>query len=182
MANSPTVEFFEERIERIPFSGCWIWTARTNETGYARAWFNKKAFYAHRLFYELLRGPIYSETLDHVCRVRCCINPWHLEQVSNKENVLRGTGITAQNAKKDRCLRGHIFSGDNLHLYKNGHRQCRVCRRMRELRSFEIDGVVYRGLKEASEATGLKKYVIKNRVESACWPTYRLSEASKEAK
>lgn len=74
-------------------------------------------FFAHRRIYEMLRGPVPDDlTLDHLCRVRHCVNPAHLEPVSNRENVLRGVGPTAENARRTHCRRGHPFAGKNLIL------------------------------------------------------------------
>lgn len=87
---------------------------------------------AHRLAYEELRGPIPSGLeLDHKCRVRGCVNPWHLEPVTTAENIRRGIGRPAENARKAVCLRGHPLSGDNLYRSPSGlgGRRCRSCRR-----------------------------------------------------
>ena len=60
-----------------------------------------------------------------------CVNPDHLEIVTNKENILRGIGITAINAKKTHCIRGHKLVKENLIIEKNGSRQCRICKNTR---------------------------------------------------
>jgi hypothetical protein len=73
--------------------------------------------------------------IDHLCRVRDCVNPTHLEQVTSKVNNQRGNGMAKKNAKKTHCLRGHAFGeAGNLVLghLRRGWRQCRICTNMRE--------------------------------------------------
>ena len=70
--------------------------------------------------------------LDHLCRNVLCVNPSHLEPVTNRENILRGVGITAQNAQKTQCKWGHPFSGENLFVRPDGERMCRACMRRRD--------------------------------------------------
>lgn len=106
--------------------GCWLWTGGTIR-GYGQYFYGNRTRRAHRVSYEALVGPITSETLDHLCRVRCCVNPGHLEQVSNRENVLRGNSIPGINSRKTACPRGHKYEGENLLLYR-GFRYCRACR------------------------------------------------------
>lgn len=123
---------FWEKVKKTPT--CWLWTASVKPEGYGQFAINRKPQYAHRIAWTLLRGRIPGRmTLDHVkerCRNRNCVNPNHLEVVTNKENVLRGRGIAARNARKVRCVRGHRFSGSNLYIRPNGHRRCRTCARI----------------------------------------------------
>src|SRR5437762_12127596 len=94
-------------VEPEPNSGCWIWVglfANGRNQGYGRVY----RTYAHRAIFKLLRGPIGPGlTLDHLCRMRWCVNPDHLAPVTNKENILRGMGFGAINARKTHCPRGH---------------------------------------------------------------------------
>jgi hypothetical protein len=84
--------------------------------------------YVHRVVYEALVKPIpVGLVLDHLCRVRHCVNPAHLEPVTQRENVLRGETAPAANKAKTHCVRGHPFSGQNLILRKSGVRECRTC-------------------------------------------------------
>jgi hypothetical protein len=72
-------------------------------------------------------------TLDHLCRNKACVNPAHLEPVTNRENVLRGVGLSAENARKTHCKRGHPLSGDNVVVSKGGRkRRCVACERLRD--------------------------------------------------
>ena len=84
---------------------------------------------SHRLAYELEIGPIPAGLeIDHLCRVRNCVNPAHLEPVTHAENIRRGTGPLAENARKTECVHGHPLEGANLYVRPgDGHRQCRAC-------------------------------------------------------
>jgi hypothetical protein len=112
-------------------SGCWLWTAATNADGYGLLWRGNRSYLmAHRASYELHVGPIPEGlTIDHLCRNRRCINPAHLEPVTNRTNVLRGAGITAQNAAKTHCIHGHPYDEQNTYLRRDGARACRICKR-----------------------------------------------------
>ena len=126
----------EAKIEPEPNTGCWLWTGSLGRDGYGRMRFpgapsGASPVLAHRYVYEKLIGPIPAGlTLDHICRMRSCVNPAHLEPVTRRENVLRGVGITAMHARKMTCLNGHQLSGTNLvqgHLRRRGLRRCRIC-------------------------------------------------------
>jgi len=123
---------------------CWIWTgarrsARSRLVEYGAVFYNGRPQQAHRVVYECVKGPIpHGLTLDHLCRNTLCVNPDHLEPVTMRENILRGTGPSAQNAKKDHCKHGHEFTDANTHRRgpgrRVGKRECRECRRAYELR------------------------------------------------
>ncbi len=120
-----TAALFYESVKKT--AACWLWMRGRNGSGYGSVWINGRGFRAHRIAYELTNGPIpQGAHLDHLCRVRHCVNPSHLEAVTQQENILRGTGLAAQNAKKTHCPKGHPLSGDNLYLY-DGRRYCRLC-------------------------------------------------------
>ena len=117
---------FWDRAERAP-SGCWLWPTRS-VVGYGTITVAGRAVGAHRRAYELARGPIPAGmTLDHLCRVRACVNPDHLEIVTLRENVLRGIGPSAVNAAKETCKLGHPFDEANTRYRKDGRRECRTC-------------------------------------------------------
>jgi hypothetical protein len=122
------VDAFWEKVDRRGPDECWPWLGTHATNGYGRAWIDhRRRAPAHRIAYELVRDPIPAGlSLDHLCRNRDCVNPAHLEPVTNRENVLRGVGHTAVNAAKTACKRGHPFDEANTYRAK-GHRYCRTC-------------------------------------------------------
>lgn len=107
-----------------PNSGCWLWVKATTGQGYG----NINGRSAHLVIYEKLIGPVPEGLqLDHKCRVRCCVNPDHLEPVTCKENLHRGIGSTATKANQTHCIHGHEFTLENTRIRRNGVRQCRAC-------------------------------------------------------
>lgn len=113
---------------------CWLWNGYTNIHGYGRIMFNKKSCYAHRVFYEFFKEKIPPKmTLDHLCRVRNCVNPNHLEPVTQIENLMRGLCPPAINARKTHCKYGHEFTPENTYIYLNGSgKRCRQCKKRRD--------------------------------------------------
>jgi len=112
---------------------CWLWVGARSSTGYGQIAAAGRLVYAHRFAYELLVGDI-PETLqiDHLCRNRACVNPDHMEAVTQRVNILRGESTAARNAAKTHCRRGHPFDEANtIHLSRGG-RQCRTCHSERE--------------------------------------------------
>ena len=107
---------------------CWLWTETTNR-GYGhfrRA--DGTRVYAHRWAYEHLVVEVPDGLqLDHLCRVRHCVNPWHLEPVTPRVNTLRSAGVTAQRASQTECASGHPFDEANTRNTPRG-RECRSCR------------------------------------------------------
>lgn len=109
--------------------GCWLWLGALNEGGYGQAPWNGAKAMIHRIFFEVLREPIPPPmVLDHLCRVRNCVNPDHLEIVTHRENTLRGIGRTAINARKKKCHLGHDFDP----TLRYGKRWCRICSRAKD--------------------------------------------------
>jgi hypothetical protein len=126
-----TEKSFFERVEPITETGCWIWKGYVRKDGYGEVSFHGKKKQVHRLSYEYLVGPIpLGLTLDHLCRVTCCVNPKHLEPVTAVENCMRGASCMALNAKKTHCIRGHEFNKENTRISANG-RVCRECLKVR---------------------------------------------------
>lgn len=125
-------ESFWDKVDEQA-DGCWHWIGATDDAGYGR--FRSREHgtnMAHRIAYLALAGPIPDGlSLDHLCRVRCCVNPDHLEPVTARENILRGYGRGANEARQTHCQHGHPLSGDNLYIKPNGRRQCRQCNRDR---------------------------------------------------
>lgn len=123
----PTIE--ERFWSKVDKSGdCWLWTAGRTSLGYGQFSISRKPLLSHRFAYILLVGPIPDGLqLDHLCRVRHCVNPKHLEPVTGAENTRRGVGPSAANARKTSCVNGHAFTEENTYIY-GGDRNCRTCR------------------------------------------------------
>ena len=121
-------ERFWSKVTKRGKDECWLWTGSTNLKGYGVFRYKQRNYMAHRLTYELLVGSIPEAlTLDHLCRNHPCTNPDHLEPISNKDNILRGMGRAALNARKTHCLKGHPFDLLNTYIRAKG-RGCRICR------------------------------------------------------
>lgn len=97
------------KIKRDP-SGCWLWTAGCDPKGYGTISVDGLTRRAHRYVYEVLVEPVDPELdLDHLCRVRACVNPSHLEPVTSVENTRRGEG----HGSEAHCPQGHSYEGEN---------------------------------------------------------------------
>ena len=127
---TPFEDRFWGRIDKT--DGCWLWVGPLNEKGYGRkVGYNKGRVYPHRLAYQLLVGTIpdgYS--LDHLCRVRNCVNPAHLEPVLPTENTRRGV----VSRMVEPCPNGHPPERRTLPSGKN---ICLACRRDSDRRRHE---------------------------------------------
>ena len=120
---------FDEKYEPEPNTGCWLWTGALGANGYGRFSWDGRDSYAHRASYERFIDFIPEGLdIDHRCRVRCCVNPQHLEAVSRQENLLRSERtFTGINARKTHCPRGHRYDALNTRVRVTGARQCRAC-------------------------------------------------------
>jgi hypothetical protein len=134
---------FLAKISPEPNTGCWLWAASWNTTGYGNFWWEKRCHTAHRFIYERLFGSQDGNEIDHLCRTPCCVNPVHLESVTVKVNNDRRIGLGKGNRKKTHCRFGHPLSGENLDAFvtPEGHRKrrCRICRNANQ-RAFTARG------------------------------------------
>lgn len=122
---------FFDHITHEDERGCWVWDKPHPESGYGQLGGSR----AHRWSYEFFRVEIPSGLeLDHLCRNRACVNPWHLDPVPTVVNVLRGVGPAAINARKTHCLRGHEFTEVNIYRAPSrpNARICRACLAIRD--------------------------------------------------
>ena len=129
-ARVPADVRFERHVERVTETGCWLWIGNTDRKGYGRFFdlARRHGVLAHRWAYVRFCGAIPAGlTLDHLCRTPCCVNPWHLEPVSNRENSLRGATVAAKNAGKATCPDGHPYTT----IVERGktRRRCMTCQR-----------------------------------------------------
>ena len=119
----PVMERIERWIVRLPESGCWLWEGACTHDGYATLTVDGRTITAHRYVYEQMIGAIPAGlSLDHLCRVRCCVNPAHLEPVPIRENIQRGG-----HSLKTHCANGHLLAPPNLYPAKRGGRVCKAC-------------------------------------------------------
>lgn len=124
---------FFNKIE-VDANGCWLWIAYLDRDGYGRFRDAKsKKVYAHRFSYEYFCGLIQEGmVIDHICRVRNCVNPKHLRCVSVRDNVLKNSrSKQALNKVKTVCKNGHSFNSENTGTDKRGDRYCKQCARDR---------------------------------------------------
>ncbi len=126
---------FWRRVTRT--ATCWLFGGALDVGGYGRFYatsFGRRTRKAHRVAWELLRGPVPGGlALDHLCRVRACVNPDHLDPVTTRVNVLRGVGPCAKNSQRTHCASGHAFDSSNTYYRRTGGRACRTCDRGRKI-------------------------------------------------
>lgn len=143
----PLADRFWEKVNRDgPLSEhrpdlgpCWLWTGAKDSNGYGLIQTgrystagNRVPEYAHRVSVRLTGEAIPEGlVLDHLCRTTCCVRPSHLEAVTERENILRGEGMSARHARATHCQRGHRKAAANTYRYPDGTTECIACRRAR---------------------------------------------------
>lgn len=112
---------------------CWLWTAAVDHNGYGKFFVEKingktRLIQAYRMAYELVVGPVTAGMpLDHLCRTPLCVNPAHLEPVTQHENMWRGLAPDVHNWRTEHCPQGHPYDAINTYWY-GSNRKCRKCR------------------------------------------------------
>lgn len=126
----PAEERFWSKVEKSGGpDACWLWTAGKTRGYGAFKTETGQMVRAHRWAYQALVGPIpVGLTIDHLCRNHSCVNPAHLEPLSNRENLLRGESMTARQARQTHCKNGHPFDLFNTRWERKG-RRCVICER-----------------------------------------------------
>jgi hypothetical protein len=94
----------------IKTPGCWVWRRATNQGGYGQFHYGGHRFAAHRISL-LIAGnpPTQNQEVDHLCRVRACVRPDHLESVSKAENIARAQQVWIDNHPQEYLRRRRLY-------------------------------------------------------------------------
>lgn len=115
-----------------PQKGCVLWRGPDSGQGYGGYFDGEQLHVAHRFAYQVQKGAIPEKyDVDHLCKNRRCVNPYHLEAVPHRVNTLRSDSVAGINARKTHCPAGHELAGENLAVV-NGRRRCKTCVRQRQ--------------------------------------------------
>ena len=164
-------ERFWAKVDKRGPDDCWNWTASVvdNRGGgrYGKFKVAGKTIRAARLAYELEVGPIPDGlTIDHLCRNTLCVNPAHLEPVTQAENNYRGNGFSGRNRRKTHCKHGHEFTEENTYYEKTGRghlsRKCKACMRRRTQERLEA-------FRRAPKQSKPLKEVLEKEIQEQSW-------------
>ena len=127
-------ERFWAKVEKT--DSCWLWTGQLSNAGYGMLLVSRRMRNAHRWAYEYFVGPVPEGLeIDHLCRIRRCVRPDHMEAVTRSVNQLRGNSWWR---RKTHCPRGHPYDSANTLSYgKKPKRQCRMCTNDRKRRAYD---------------------------------------------
>lgn len=134
-------ERFEAKVSPDSATGCHLWKASVDGKGYGFfAVATKKIQRAHRVAWELAHGPVpVGMHVLHRCDVPGCVSIHHLFLGSNLDNVHDKMAKGRDpNKRKTHCAKGHPFSGENLYVHKDGHRECKTCNRVAALARYHV--------------------------------------------
>jgi hypothetical protein len=123
--STPVAQRFWGKVDTSQPANCWIWTGAKSTNGYGKFGLEPSlSTYAHRVAYLLTFGRIADGLeVDHICRRRLCVNPWHLETVTHAENMQRSFDA------RPTCKRGHRYTGERT---TGNRRRCRLCEQVRD--------------------------------------------------
>lgn len=171
---------FWSKVIPEPNSGCWLWLGGLQHNDYGAYTISGKNIRAHRFAYSVLVGEIRDGmVLDHLCRTPPCCNPAHLEQVTQRENVLRGVGPSSVGAAATHCPSGHPYDDANTRL-QDGTRQCRQCNRewvQARRATLVASGLCVAGASHGPARPGRKKCVACTAKQDARNAEWRLKRA-----
>jgi hypothetical protein len=127
MTSNNDIERFMGHVDVT--KSCWVWKGSKDKNGYGFYWSKNKVRRAHRFIYSKMIGDLVDGmVIDHLCHNPSCVNPDHLEQVTQRENTFRSTtSVAIINSSKKECMNGHTFSYSNTIIRKDGTRNCRTC-------------------------------------------------------
>ena len=149
-------------------SGCLIWTGAHGRNGYGSVRVDRRTMLAHRVAWMAVNGPVPSgSVLDHLCRVRDCVNVAHLEVVTPGENTRRGYALITH------CPKGHLLDGENLiaGMAKAGRRACLTCNREKDSERHEL-------IRQARSVLGLSHYEYRDQFGSSAQVARAVIESS----
>lgn len=144
---------FRASIRSLP-NGCIVWAKQISRQGYGHFYAQGRCIRAHKFSYVLSSGNVPAGlVIDHLCGNRACVNPFHLEAVTPRENVLRSPHTAARiNHDKTHCPKGHPYAGDNLMIRNSGIRECRECGRRETARYIANNREEHNARRRASRA------------------------------
>ena len=113
---------------------CWLIEKSLDAYGYPYFKLMGKNIKLHRMIFRMTKGRLLDNmVIDHICNHRNCINPDHLQQITQGENVRRGSSISTFYASRSACIRDHEYTPENTH-WRGTTRVCRTCKRESERR------------------------------------------------
>lgn len=132
---------FWSKVAVLEGDDCWEWVAATSPNGYGKFWYEGRMQCAHRVAYTLTYGdPGQCLVVDHLCRNTTCVNPAHLEAVTQEVNVGR-----AVREELTHCRHGHEYTKENTYLTRSEIKVCKTCSRSNGRRNYKNRKLVHHG-------------------------------------